>query len=204
MRKGALSTVRRERRVGFGHEASTSRSVEWYTPPKLFQALGLQFDLDPAVPPGGVPWIPAARHYSRTDDGLSQPWEGRVWLNPPYGPDTGPWLERLAAHGDGLALVFARSDTAWFHEFAPRATALCFVSGRMQFVPGDGRAATSTAGAPSLLMAYGLPCALAVAQFGSRSDPARAAGLAVIPADWNAKAVAGYLRRLRARKQDGN
>jgi len=139
-------------------------SSEWYTPPHVFEALGLDFDLDPAAPPGGVAWIPARRHYSQADDGLTRPWRGRVWLNPPYGRQTPAWLRRLAAHGDGIALVFARSDTAWFQEFVPPATAVCFVAGRLRFVPGDGRRERSTAGAPSLLIAYGLPCALAVAQ----------------------------------------
>lgn len=141
-------------------------SSEWYTPPHIFDALGVEFDLDPAAPPGGVPWVPARRHFTRKDDGLARPWSGRVWLNPPYGRETRAWLHRLAEHGDGIALVFARSDTAWFHEFAPRATALCFVAGRLTFVPGDGRSNASTAGAPSLLLAYGLACAIAVAASG--------------------------------------
>lgn len=101
---------------------------------------------------------PAACHYSRADDGLSQPWHGRVWLNAPYGRGIGRWLDRRAAHGDGLALVFARTDTAWFHRAAHTATAICFVAGRLHFVAGDGRPA-SAAGAPSVLLAYGLPCA---------------------------------------------
>lgn len=151
-------------RRGLLHERDwRAGSSAWYTPPHVFEALGIDFDLDPAAPPGGVPWIPARRHYTEADDGLSRPWHGRVWLNPPYGRQTAAWLRRLAGHGDGIALVFARSDTAWFHDFAPVATALCFVAGRLRFVPGDGRQESSTAGAPSLLMAFGLPCALAVA-----------------------------------------
>lgn len=146
---------------GFRHEASKGRSVEWYTPPELFEALGLCFDLDPASPPGGVPWVPAARYFSVIEDGLNQAWHGRVWLNPPYGRGIGSWLARLADHGDGLALVFARTDTAWFHEAYRTATAVCFIKGRLQFVSGCGRPA-SNAGAPSMLMAFGVPCAMAL------------------------------------------
>lgn len=142
---------------------SDGSSVEWYTPPEVFSALGLRFDLDPAAPPGGVPWVPAERSYSIEDDGLSQPWSGRVWLNPPYGPNLGAWLDRLADHGDGLALVFARTDTRWYQGAARRATAACFVAGRLAFLRPDGRPGRSPT-APSVLLAYGLPCAMALAE----------------------------------------
>lgn len=149
---------------GFGYERP-ARSVEWYTPPELFEQLGIDFDLDPAAPSGGVTWVPARRHYSEADDGLIHPWSGRVWLNPPYGRDTGRWLDRLAEHGDGVALVYARTDTRWFHAALPAATAACFIAGRLSFVRGsDGH--RNTAQAPSLLLAYGLPCAIAVAESG--------------------------------------
>ena len=148
---------------GFVHEPSVGRSVEWYTPPEIFEALELTFDLDPAAPVEGVPWVPAARHFSVADEGLSQPWQGRVWLNPPYGREVGHWLERLADHGDGLALVFARTDTAWFYAAFAAATAVCFVRGRLRFVSQDGSRASS-AGAPSVLLAYGLPCATALVE----------------------------------------
>lgn len=151
--------------TGFLHEQGFGATAEWYTPPEIFDALGISFDLDPAAPPGGVPWIPAKRHYSLADDGLTQPWVGRTWVNPPYGRETARWLGRLAEHGDGLALVFARTDTSWFHEYVPRSTAVCYLAGRLRFVRPDGTRG-GTAGAPSMLIAYGLPCALAAAQSG--------------------------------------
>lgn len=155
-----------------GHHRTVGQSDEWYTPPEVFEALGLRFDLDPCAPPGGVEWIPAERHYSAEDDGLTQPWAGRVWLNPPYGPHTSRWIRRLAAHGDGIALVFARTDTAWFHEVVPAAAAVCFIRGRLDFVhqdpermAGPGRT-NRNAGAPSLLIGYGAACGDAIAAAG--------------------------------------
>lgn len=151
--------------TGFRHERSQGESVEWYTPPEIFQALAITFDLDPAAPVGGLPWIPAQRSFSRADDGLTQPWNGRVWLNPPYGRGIEQWLNRLARHGDGLALVFARTDTRWYQEIVRRATAICFIAGRLSFIRGD-RSRAGTAGAPSVLLAFGLPCALALVEAG--------------------------------------
>lgn len=144
----------------------TDASEEWYTPPHIFDALGLTFDLDAAAPEDGVPWVPAARWYSKRDDALSQPWEGRVWLNPPYGPRVGQFLRRLAAHGDGVALVFARTDTRWWHETVPAARALCFIRGRLTFLDRDGRPGDGTSGASSVLIAYGADCAEAVTGCG--------------------------------------
>ena len=150
---------------GFMHDRRTGTSSdEWYTPPEVFDALGLTFDLDPAAPPGGVPWIPADRHLSRREDGLIQDWRGRVWVNPPYGRATEAWLRKLAAHGDGLALLYARTDTRWFQRIAAEASALCFVRGRLRFHRPDGTGAIARA--PSLLIAFGLPCALALAESG--------------------------------------
>jgi hypothetical protein len=141
----------------------TGATVEWYTPPGVIAALGLAYDLDPCTPPGGLEWIPAARTYSLPDDGLHLPWHGRVWLNPPYGPLTGAWLRRLAAHGDGIALVFARTETRWWHDTVGAADAVCFIAGRLTFVDRDRNEGGYNAGAPSALVAYGATCARAVA-----------------------------------------
>lgn len=138
-------------------------SVEWYTPPEVFEALGVRFDLDPCSPPGGLSWLPVARFYTRADDGLARPWQGRVWLNPPYGRGIERWMRKLAAHGDGIALVHSRTDTVWWRDALAAATAICFIAGRVRFV--KGRTDRRPAGAsplPLVLLAYGLDCALAV------------------------------------------
>lgn len=87
-------------------------SDDYYTPPRIFTDMGIRFDLDPCSPPGGLPWIPADRIFTLADDGLSQPWAGRVWMNPPYSRAT-PWVRRFLDHANGVALLpFAKS--AWF------------------------------------------------------------------------------------------
>jgi len=91
---------------------------DYYTSPTLFLRLGVEFDLDVAAPLGGVSWIPARDYYTQEDDGLSKPWIGRVWMNPPFSNVT-PWIERFIAHGNGIGLVpLVRSKwlaTAWSH-----------------------------------------------------------------------------------------
>jgi len=75
------------------HEPSIGLSSDWYTPPEIFDTLGLVFDLDPCSP-GPEHWVPARRVYTKADDGLTQPWEGLVFMNPPFEGRNGhvPWL----------------------------------------------------------------------------------------------------------------
>lgn len=129
---------------------------EWLTPPEIVSALG-PFDLDPCAPvPTTRPWSTANKHYSSEDDGLQQPWHGRVWCNPPYGKDAQKWLVRLAAHGNGMALIFARTETKmFFGEVWGKAHAVLFIEGRLHFHHVDGTKAKANSGAPSVLVAYG-------------------------------------------------
>lgn len=78
-------------------------------------------------------------------------------MNPPYGDATGVWLDRLAEHGDGVALVFARTETRMFFKSVwPKATAMLFMKGRPHFhLPGGARA-KGNSGGPVVLIAYGL------------------------------------------------
>lgn len=140
--------------IGGHHRAHRGATDEWLTPPEIIRSLG-KFDLDPCAPINR-PWPTAARHFTIEDNGLWQKWEGRVWLNPPYGPQTGSWLRKLAEHGDGIALIFARTETEMFFAHAwERARAMLFLRGRLYFHHADGRRATHNGGAPSVLIAYG-------------------------------------------------
>ncbi|WP_309138993.1 DNA N-6-adenine-methyltransferase [Nocardia cyriacigeorgica] len=125
----------------------------WLTPPGIIHALGT-FDLDPCAA-NDRPWDTAREHIAPPDDGLAAPWNGRVWLNPPYA-DIARWLDKLADHGQGTALVFARTETRWFVEHVwARASAVLFLYGRLHFHLPDGSRAHGNAGAPSCLVAYG-------------------------------------------------
>lgn len=127
---------------------------EWLTPPELVRSLG-EFDLDPCSPINR-PWPTAKKHFTVNDMGLMQEWQGRVWMNPPYGKETGNWLGKLRLHGNGIALVFGRTDTTYFHEYVFNvADAILFLRGRLKFYHVDGTEAKDSAGAPSVLIAYG-------------------------------------------------
>lgn len=138
-----------------GHHSPNARTVEWLTPPWLLKHLG-DFDLDPCAPLKR-PWDTATVHFSKDVDGLSVPWHGFVWLNPPYGRETGTWLERLAHHDNGIALTFARTETFAWHQFVwPCATSIVFLRGRLNFYHPDGTESKKNAGGPSALIGYGL------------------------------------------------
>jgi hypothetical protein len=127
-------------------------SDEWITPRYLLDALG-PFDLDPCASVNRQ-WDTARRHYIESENGLAQRWRGRVWLNPPYGDQIGGWMRKLADHGDGIALVFARTDAAWFFDTVwERASGALFLRGRIPFFNPDG-VTVRTATAPSVLVSY--------------------------------------------------
>lgn len=101
------------------------------------------------------PWPTAAKHFTIADDGLKKEWSGRVWLNPPYGRDTIKWMARMAMHGRGTALVFARTETEMFFRYVwPIATAVYFIKGRLPFHDTRGELTRSRSVAPSILIAY--------------------------------------------------
>jgi hypothetical protein len=139
------------------HERVSDGKDEWLTPKEIIRSLG-DFELDPCAPIKR-PWEMAQRHFTTdTDDtdGLKQQWFGRVWLNPPYGTETEKWMQRMAEHGNGIALIFARTETStWFRCVWPVADAIFFFRGRLAFCHVDGRRAQANAGAPSALVAYG-------------------------------------------------
>lgn len=138
-----------------------ARSEVWLTPPEITAALG-PFDLDPCGFPG---WPTANELVCLPNDGLAIPWEGRVWLNPPYGREkVWTWLERLVDHGQGTALIFARTDVEGFRRTVWRhASGLLFLHGRLNFCNTSGIRSRRNPGAPSVLVAYGPTDALQLA-----------------------------------------
>jgi hypothetical protein len=163
------------KKQGFTHDNVDNKSVEWYTPKWIFDELGIEFDLDCCAPAvgvfsnetlrkygvcpteynGGVPWIPAKQHYDIYTDGLVSEWKGNVWCNPPYGKFTPKWLERMSKHQNGIALVFARTDCAWFHDYCMTGDAILFIQRRVKFVDGLGITSGNGAGSGSMLIAWG-------------------------------------------------
>ncbi len=140
------------------HHSGQDTSDIWLTPPFIIDALGGpdSFDLDPATPLT-MPWPTAKRRYTIEDNGLTSAWMGRVWLNPPYSrPAYSRFMGRMADHGHGTALIFARTETRTFFDCVwDRASALLFLAGRLNFYTAEGRPGGANAGAPSVLCAYG-------------------------------------------------
>lgn len=140
--------------IGGHSKAYSGKTNEWLTPPYILKSLG-EFDLDPCAPVER-PWNTAKQYLTIMDDGLSKNWHGRVWLNPPYGQHTGSWLSKLSDHGNGIALIFARTETKMFFDFVwGKANAVLFLRGRLYFHHLDGSKAKHNSGAPSVLIAYG-------------------------------------------------
>lgn len=103
-------------------------SDDYYTPAWVFERLGLEFDLDVCSPPGGRPEVPAKRYYTQADDGLTAPWEGRVWMNPPFSSPA-PWVRKFMHHQNGVCLV-PHSKSKWHIELFANADGIA--------APGDG------------------------------------------------------------------
>lgn len=120
----------------------TSSTGDWHTPPEIVEAVRDLFDgridLDPCSNSHEAPNVPALVHFTREDDGLSRPWSGRVYLNPPYGKGIGPWIEKVREEHEAgrvtaaVVLVKAATDTRWFRVLSERYPR-CEVAGRLKF-----------------------------------------------------------------------
>jgi hypothetical protein len=111
--------------IGAADVAVTSN--DWYTPRWVFDAAGLVFDMDVAAPV--VPEFrtcPARRYLTPVEDGLSTPWDGLVWMNPPYS-SPGNWVGKFAVHHNGLALIGA-SRASWLGPLMQCADALALLT----------------------------------------------------------------------------
>ena len=122
-----------------------SKSEEWYTPPKYIGAacevLG-GIDLDPASCATANKTVGAKRYFDLTIDGLTQPWVGRVWINPPYGGKQIAFIDKLLSEYDKgnvtsaiLLLKAYGLDAKWFRPLWDHL--LCFTNHRINFSSPD-------------------------------------------------------------------
>ena len=143
----------------FERAGISNENDEWYTPAWLFDALGITFDLDPCSPGSPPSNVPALRHLTKEDNGLAAEWKGSVWLNPPF-TSKREWYERMLQHGNGIALIPARTETHDFQRYFQNSAALLFMKGRIYFERGhrpcaNGNGVTSTPPFGIVLAAYG-------------------------------------------------
>ena len=113
----------------------SSNTCEWETPQLFFDALNAKhhFDVDVCATANNAK---CERYYTKEQDGLSQQWKGVCWMNPPYGREIGKWMRKAyesSLYGATVVcLVPARTDTAWWHDYAMKGE-VEFVRGRLKF-----------------------------------------------------------------------
>ena len=132
----------------------TSRTDEWATPAATYAALDAEFrfNLDPCATMANYT---CADYYTKEDDGLTKDWSGRrVFCNPPYGREIGKWVKKCSEEAKKpgtlvVALLPARVDTAWFHDFIYGKAETRFVRGRLHF-----NESKSAAPFPSMIVVF--------------------------------------------------
>ena len=126
-----------------------SQTCEWATPQGLFDEINKEFNftLDVCATKENTK---CERYYTKEDDGLSQIWEGTVWMNPPYGREIGKWMKKaFESKTKVVCLVPSRTDTRWWHDYAMKAEEIRFIKGRLKF--GD---AVNSAPFPSAVVIF--------------------------------------------------
>jgi phage N-6-adenine-methyltransferase len=124
-----------------------ARADDWETPPEVFDPLNEEFGftLDVAASPQNAK---CARFLTTDDDGLISDWGSDVcWCNPPYGAEIARWIRKAwlaSKYGATVVmLVPARTDTAWWHNYAVRGD-VRFLRGRVRFLRAGQQVNSST------------------------------------------------------------
>ena len=128
----------------YSHAGNSSGQQDWQTPPELLESLYTvfhRFDLDPCSPTADRRRAPvkAKVYFTADDDGLTVPWFGTVFMNPPYGRELRHWVKKgrdEVDHGNAhtvVALIPARTDTTWWHDYIASQADVIFLRGRLSF-----------------------------------------------------------------------
>lgn len=128
----------------------SSKTDLWATPQYLFDELNEEFNftLDPCATADNAK---CKKYYTIEDDGLSKDWSNDiVFMNPPYGREIKKWMKKAyESNTTVVCLVFARTDTKWFHDYVYGKAEIRFIKGRVKF--GDGK---NSAPFPSMIAIY--------------------------------------------------
>jgi len=146
----------------FNQEQENLTSDDYYTPKHLFDALDVKFDLDVASPPHAT-HVPCTKFYTQKDDGLTQPWYGNVWMNPPFS-DPRLWVRRFVEHNQGIALLSV-SKSRWFNDLWDRRVPMVLLPSDFRFE--DPKGGNGSIFMPSALVALGSSNVAAIANIGT-------------------------------------
>ena len=146
-----LRNWRKRQRVKKAHVGHATGNNEWYTPAPLIEAarrvMG-KIDLDPASSAVANEIVRATKFYTEEDDGLAQPWEGRVWMNPPYAQPfitqfchRVAWFYERGEVTEAIVLINNASETAYFQALMAFTGAICFPRSRVRFWHPDKKSA---------------------------------------------------------------
>ena len=138
----------------------SSKTAEWTTPQAFYDRLNQEFNftLDPCCTDETAT---CSTYYTEADDGLTQPWAGHsVFMNPPYGRSIKDWIRKAYEESRKpntvvVALIPARTDTRYWHDYCMEASEIRFIKGRLKFGEANNSA----------------PFPSAVVVFGSGSNP---------------------------------
>lgn len=138
----------------------SSKTAEWTTPQAFYDRLNQEFNftLDPCCTDETAK---CSAYYTEADDGLAQPWAGHsVFMNPPYGRSIKDWIRKAYEESRKpntvvVALIPARTDTRYWHDYCMEASEIRFIKGRLKFGESNNSA----------------PFPSAVVVFGSGSNP---------------------------------
>jgi hypothetical protein len=121
-------------------------SEEWYTPAEIIErvrtALG-SITLDPASDPIPQAWVQAEHYFTLADDGLSKPWFGRVFLNPPYNGSSGRWAAKLIDEyragrvEQAIMLINSAHGYRWYENLWT-SFPVCCLRDRLRFIKPNG------------------------------------------------------------------
>lgn len=124
----------------------------WFTPKFIIDDLG-PFDTDVCTTIKR-PFNTARNHIEvENEDSLKKEWNGFIWMNPPYGKEISPFIEKFINHNNGIALVFSRMDTEWMQKYIRNGGKIFFLRKRIKFINRNGETLTNAGTGSCLLIA---------------------------------------------------